>query len=257
MIIKKYNESAGTDLVWLYHEEEIRNVLGLWVANGMVGNGFDIVFNMRNHHLNNRMSNYKYKPKDQEMAAAYFEIGYVPCIELNVTIIDDIRVVITELNSLLRHMPEYHIYSITNNGSIDGFGILLKQVDYPRHEFKIQNRVLAEGFTQFKALGFNPVIQKVNIDHDDLQSISRTSEQIKLLAIRNISSTNWVNPHYVITFETRGLGTRMDKNNIKLLGRAAELFDEYSIRMAGQGEVILEEFRLNNPFSYFVIIIRE
>jgi len=257
MIIQKYNEAAETDLVWLYHEEEIRNVLGLWVANGMVGNGFKIEFNMRNQPLNNNMNNHKYKPKDNEMAAAYFEMGYVPCIELNITISDDLRIVITELNSLLRHMPEYHIYAVKNQGPRDHYIISLKQIDYPRHEFKIQNRILSDGFPQFKALGFNPIIQKVNIDHDDMTRIARSSEQITLMAMKNISSTNWVNPHYVITFETRGLGTRMTKTNIKLLASAAELFDEYSIKMAAQGDIVLEEFRINNPFSYFILIIRE
>lgn len=252
MIIKKYNESTNeADLVWIYTDREVRNALGLWVANGMVKHNFEIEYYMRNHHLNNRMNSNRYKPKDKEMAEAYQEMGYVPCIDLIIELTEDIRIAITELNSLLSHMPEYVIYKVNSNV------ISLKQVDYPKHRFRIQNSVLSQKFTQFQALGFNPIIQKVNIDTDDMGNIRRETSIVSLTQLRNISSTNWANPHYVITLESRNFSNFMEMHQIQTLGNAANLFNEYSILLSAHGDVILEEFRVLNGHAYFILILRE
>lgn len=260
MIIKRFNENKYTQeesakLVWIYDEIDVRNTLGHWTSNAMVDPNYDINYYMMKSHINSEMGKTRYHPEDSEVAEAYLAAGFCPCIDLEVNPTEDMRIVLTELNSLLSHMPEYKIYSIKSNAGKKVIG--LKQVDYPRHNFKLSNSFLAEHFTDFEANHFKPIIQKVNLTINEIEALKEGKIASDYTKMANLSSTNWANPYYIISFEHKKLESRLGKEDILLTAKVLNILDKYKEHVSQRANIEQDFFEIENGLIRIGIAITD
>ena len=236
------------DIIWLYDEIDIRDVLRPLVMNGMVRDGFKIDYYMRNHHLNNSMNSHIYRPNDVEMAEAWLSMGYVPCIDIKFSPIDDLRIIVTELNSLIRHMPEYIIYTI----NASKIGLKLDETAPQKHSFQIQNKILAQDFPTFESLWFKCIIEKVNITGLQTRDISTDEIVTSLFGLANVSSRSWENPCYVITIEK--ISKKLTIDSIRSLATAIDVFESMKDRLSKHGKITHDAFEVKDRVRFNIIL---